>query len=381
MRIAFYHDNTGSWGPIEPGDVDRGGRGLGGRETALIQVSRRLADAGHQVDVYTNTSEAKKYTDRYRWGPFRRAYRPGIRSYDVGISFDGPLVWARGGLPARVHVVHEQCAHLPVGQLAPLVDCYFVLSNWQGWHLNHYDRAIDTDKMVTVYNGIDLARYNGPAPGPRHPHRIFYSSSPDRGLHHLLQAWPLVREQVPDAELWVYYEVDRWIPTVEWFMNELGRRAQIIKGYFQAPPAGVTFRGMVDQWTLAREQRQCTLWAYPADLTAGTETFCITGLEAAAAGCAMFTTQADCLPEIYGRVAALAALPLDVEGWAAGVVTLLTDEAERARWTPGISFARKYTWDVVADRWARALESLARGEWPALEGVEDDEDRDTGRAG
>lgn len=365
MKIAFYHDNTGSWGPIQPGDVDRGGRGLGGRETALIQVSRRLAKAGLDVEVFCNTASPGVDISGAVWRDFQEAYRIGLRSYDVAVSFDGPGVWARGGLPAGVNVIHEQCAHLPVGSLAPLVDAYLVLSNWQGWHLNHFDRAIDTHKMITVYNGIDLARYEGPPP-ERNPHRVFYSSSPDRGLHHLLAAWPRVREAVPDAELWIFYEVGRWIPTVEWFMNELGRRAQLIKAYYEAPPEGVRFWGMLDQWTLAEKQRECSLWAYPADLTAGTETFCISGLEAAAAGCALFTTAADCLPEIYGEVAALAALPLDVEAYAEGMIRILTDESERLRWTPGGIFARKYTWDYVAARWLEALVALAAGQWPDL---------------
>jgi glycosyltransferase involved in cell wall biosynthesis len=225
--------------------------------------------------------------------------------------------------------------------------------------------------VVVIPNGIDLARYEDGAAIERHPHRAFYSSSPDRGLHHLLEGWPLVRERVPDAELWIFYEVEKWIPTVYWMMNELGRRAQIIRRYFDDPPPGVTFWGMVDPWVLARKQQACNLWAYPADLTQGTETFCITGLEAAAAGCAMLTTTGDCLGEVYGEVAALADLPLDVASFAEAVARFLTEPDLADQYRPGIDWARRYTWERVARQWEREIGRVLAGELAGEEGGED----------
>jgi glycosyltransferase involved in cell wall biosynthesis len=173
--------------------------------------------------------------------------------------------------------------------------------------------------------------------------------------------WSAVRAAVPDAELHVFYEVERWIASARWFMDEIGRRANLIRRWLEKPPAGVVFHGMVDPWTLAGEQRMCALWAYPADVVSGTETFCITGLEAAAAGCSMLVAAADCLPEIYGEVAAMAGLPLDVEAFGEAVVKLLTDEEQAARFRPGLTFARKYSWDEVAGQWDAALRRLVEG--------------------
>jgi len=358
MRLGFFIADQGQWGVLDPADVEPGGRGVGGRETALIYLSRILAERGHEVEVFARckpqTSEAGVL-----WRDVRGIERVGQRAYDVAVSFAGPAVWARGLFPGRYHVVHEQCAHLDVGNMDELVDRYFVLSDWQGWHLNHYDPAIDTNKMVTVGNGVDLRRYEV-AGVERAPHRVFYSSSPDRGLHHLLSGWRLVREQVPDAELWVMYEVGKWIEGVRWFMNDLGRRAQIVRMYYEDEPGtdGITFWGMLDKWTLAEKQMECALWAYPADLTAGTETFCITGVEAAAAGCALLATDGDCLPEIYGEVAGLVGLPTDGALFAGAVVKMLTDPAMAAQYTPGMEFARLHTWERVADRWEEALAGL-----------------------
>jgi glycosyltransferase involved in cell wall biosynthesis len=375
MYITLYLTDVGQWGELSPKLLEPGGRGLGGRETCLIEISKRLAEAGHEVEVLAPCRPGEY--NGVKWRNEAEAYQAGRRAADVAVSFSGANVWARRGLPGKLHVIHEQCAHLGLGRYDQLVDAYLLLSKWQGWHLNYYDPAIDTDKMLVVYNGINPERYAGENPKARHPHRIFYSSSPDRGLHHLLAGWELIRQEIPDAELWIFYSVESWLERVRWRMDSLGRRANLIQPYFDNPPEGITWWGMVDQWELARGQRQCSLWAYPADPTQGTETFCITGLEAAAAGCTMYTTNADCLPEIYGRVAAMAALPTDGQLFAGGVIELLTNEEVAAQYRPGLEFAETYTWDRVANRWLEALESLAAGEWPELEDWTDGQNSDT----
>ncbi len=48
----------------------------------------------------------------------------------------------------------------------------------------------------------------GTLPGRRHPRRMFYASSPDRGITLLLREWWRVRERFPDAELRIAYGFD-----------------------------------------------------------------------------------------------------------------------------------------------------------------------------
>ena len=364
LRIAFYIEPS-QWGDLSPEDLEPGGRGLGGRETCLIYVAAWLAEFGHEVTVYAPTAEARQVAPGLRWLPFREAYAPTIRAADAAVSFSGPWVWANNGIPGKVQIIEEQCAHLRTGRAAQLVDRFFVLSRWQAWHLAWIEPEIHPDRIVAIPNGIDLRRYNGAA-GERDPHRIFYSSSPDRGLHHLLEAWPAIRAAVPDARLEVFYEVESWLEINRWAMLEQGRRAVLIERLRDQP--GIRFYGMVDPWVLARKQQECELWAYPADLLLGTETFCITGLEAAAAGCSMLTTTADCLPEIYGEVAAMAELPLDVAGFGEAAIQLLTEPELADRFRPGISFAEAYTWERVARQWEREIGRALAGEPAAGEG-------------
>lgn len=123
-------------------------------------------------------------------------------------------------------------------------------------------------------------------------HSVGYFSSYDRGLECLLNMWPKIREQVPDATLDIYYgwatfdkvhsnnpEQMRWKWGMVRKMNELD---------------GVTEHGRVDHQTLAKAMKEIEVWAYPTEFT---EIHCITALKAAEAGCKQITTGVAALRE------------------------------------------------------------------------------------
>jgi glycosyltransferase involved in cell wall biosynthesis len=131
----------------------------------------------------------------------------------------------------------------------------------------------------------------------RDPHKCVFSSSPDRGLQPLLDMWPRIREQVPDATLHIFYGWENWEKVAR--MN--GDRAQLaaianLKHLASTLP-GVTLRGRVSQEELAREFLSAGVWTYP---TWFWETSCITAMEAQAAGLHIVTSHLAALVETVG---------------------------------------------------------------------------------
>jgi glycosyltransferase involved in cell wall biosynthesis len=115
----------------------------------------------------------------------------------------------------------------------------------------------------------------------RNPHRAVYSSSPDRGLLAAVLAWPKVREQVPDAELHVFYGWENQENTAK-LNNDQAQLTQIahLKQQCEAT-TGVVLHGRVNQQELAREFMRSGVLFYP---TWFSETSMITAQEAQAAG-------------------------------------------------------------------------------------------------
>lgn len=88
--------------------------------------------------------------------------------------------------------------------------------------------------------------------------QCLYASSPDRGLHELLEMWPYITAKHPDATLIITYTSDN-LPVVD----------------------NVMYLGQVDDMTMSELYRTSDIWAYPCN---GGELFCMSGIKAQVAG-------------------------------------------------------------------------------------------------
>jgi glycosyltransferase involved in cell wall biosynthesis len=168
------------------------------------------------------------------------------------------------------------------------------------WHrdvfLSEYP-FIHPSQVLVTRNGIDLSRFRHQV--ARNPHRMIYSSSPDRGLQTAISCMPAIRQRVPDAELHVFYGFKTW----ETAASSVGDRSQLNiiallrRMLDQGRQHGVHFHDRVDQERLAREFLASGVWGYP---TWFTETSCITAMEAQAAGLRIVTSPLAALNETVG---------------------------------------------------------------------------------
>lgn len=286
------------WSPWTPQDIEL--KGLGGSETAAVRVAQHLSRLGYIVTVYGEILDQQCFGDVI----FRHhtAFDPTVRREAVIVSrmpeaFDRPL-------NARVRLLwfHDTDSG---DRFTPLraepIDHILCLSDWHRQHLaNTYPFA--ADKLRLTRNGIE-PRYFENGEVERNPHRAVYTSSPDRGLDVLLELWPKVREQVPDAELRHSY-VDVYDAIAEQD-PKIGAYRQRVRELADQP--GVESVGHLSQPEVANLMRSAGVWCHPSWSTPAGEPFyetsCIGAMEAQAAGCLAVVSSVGALREtvLLGR--------------------------------------------------------------------------------
>jgi phosphatidylinositol alpha-mannosyltransferase len=175
-----------------------------------------------------------------------------------------------------------------------------------------------------IPNAIDTAAYDLPV--GRVERRVCFlgRDDPRKGLDVLLAAWPLIRQQVPDAELKVM-GVDRG-----------------------AGPPGVGYLGRVSGGEKNRMLATSQVFVAP---NTGGESFGIVLVEAMAAGCAVVCSDLGPFRLVVGDDALVVPVG-DVGALASAVVGLLEDpEKTRELGERGRVRARQYDWEVVGERY------------------------------
>ena len=254
--------------------------GIGGSETAVIEMARRFVDAGHNVTVYGDVTRA---------GIDLSGMYDGVLYVDHkeinGIDTDILIVSRRADIVDPEWKIRRKLTYcwvhdIHVGDTLNRerrvgFDRFLCLTDWhRRFFLKTYP-FLPASQVGVTQNGIDLKRFENLSESvARNPHRAVYSSSPDRGLEVLLRCWPRIRQQVPDAELHVFYGFKNW----EFFAKSSPQQLQVINGIKQLlvdlAGHGVTMHDRVDQRTLAVEYAKSGVWAYP---TWFSETSCLVG--------------------------------------------------------------------------------------------------------
>ncbi len=361
MRIMVWGGTYSYWEDFVPSDIDdpKAKRQVGGGETAMINTSREMARRGHEVIAFYQVGRQGRYDGVDYLHP--SLFEPLARSLesDVIVSWDQPWV-LRQNFPTKLRGVAYQLNHTYIGVLDEMIDFYFCPSKWHA-HRFSTELAPETTRSKWVplmTNGVGLRRYdrNGIE---RDPYRVIYSSSPDRGLHHLLGAWKRIKAEVPMASLHIYYDFQKWYSIVERQKAKgdiiiTADRGEAVKSYLDelvGDTWNVYHHGGIGQWELASEQMKSGLMVYPCDPIAPTEGYSMSCAEALASGAGLITTNADALGELWGEAATILPLPVNVDAWAEAIVRKLVNppgEAERDLYR---KFAARHSWKVLGKRW------------------------------
>jgi glycosyltransferase involved in cell wall biosynthesis len=124
------------------------------------------------------------------------------------------------------------------------------------------------------------------------------------------------------------------------------------------PDTGVTFTGRLGKRRLVEEMQAASILLYPNNFQ---ETFCLTALEAQAAGVPIVSSQLGALPTTVHPDACLLlpghpSTPDYQTRFVAAAADLLHDPVRRARMAQaGIAHASQYDWTAIAEQWRRLI--------------------------
>lgn len=314
-----------------------------------MRTCQELEKLGHEVwayTVFTNTGDWKRLL------PADKV--PGIDdSFDAVVSINEPNLLIN--LPRRPHKVVWQM----------LNDFSFVRPGFDDWvdhyfgvcpeHTAHVARQCPKpEKWSTLGLGCDPDAYSD----RRVAGRCVFTSSPDRGLHWLLQAWPEIKARAPEAHLRIFYhwshdaiaEVTEEARTnvgtpYHAHILEIAQRCRYIKDNVpKLKPLGVEWVGSVSRERIAQELSEASVLAYPCDTVAFSEGFSVSILEAHASYTMPVITDADCLGGIYRESGcSMVAMPIRdrIAEYTDKVVAALRHPPDLARTR---AFAEERTW-------------------------------------
>jgi glycosyltransferase involved in cell wall biosynthesis len=340
-------------------------RGLSGSELCAIRLCQEFAKEGHDVDLFTHSQSASRAWEGILVLPWEGR---GNDEYDLAISINYPdeLREVKAKLRVCYQLVNgvEYCK----AGVERFVDLWISPSeahrdmflNDPTWHRVEVTHENPTGKAQYVPNasqwevvplGCDPERYEG---FEKVPGRVVYCSSPDRGLHWLLQEWPAIRKAVPHASLRIFYRLKDWIAhfdTQPFFLPIEGQRNRALyirEALKRLEGHGVEVFDSVNRETIEREMAQAEVLAYPCDTTRWSEGFSCTVLEACAARACPVITDCDALGSIYGEALDVAALG-DLAMWRNQVVCALSNDGYRKHWNERAhAFAKELTWTKTA---------------------------------
>lgn len=354
-------------------DVWNDPRGLTGSELSYLKIAKKMSDRGHHVTLFTLSDDPG--IDQWE-GVFVRDYgERGLQELDVAFSWNEsePLRCMDGNAFKIVSWQLNKFDHCApdsddfVNMWMSPSECHrdlMVNSNLGiGSVYGIYDRTYRPDPSIwtVIPHGCEPGRYQG-----HHlkkvPGRVIWASSPDRGLHWLLQEWPKIKRAVPHATLKVFYRLQQWI---DQFMSEPAlssahpdiveqrmRAVYINEAMRRLSGSGIEVIGSVSRNQIDNEMAVAEVLAYSCDPVSWTEGFSVTLMESCAARACPVTTAVDALPSVYGGVIPMIETPVkdNIGKFSDLVIRSLTDQKYREETNERVSnFGKFHSWDHVVD--------------------------------
>jgi len=266
--------------------------GIGGSETAVVEIAKRLNGAGFRTCVYGKPGPAEGFHDGVGYIDWRR-WRDTNKT-DTFIAWRTPFE-EHGNVQAQrkwlwMHDLNKGV--MPNEANTHFYDAIYAVSQF---HADYLAKAYPflADRVSHLPNGVNLERFQQSV--GRQRNKVVWLSSPDRGLIHLLNAWPNIMQAEPSAQLHIFYGWDNIDKMIAMGYSDLAAYKLMVLQALKQP--GVFWRGRVNQNELAKELLSAEAWAYP---TSFVETGGISAVEALAADCYIVTSALGNLPEIVG---------------------------------------------------------------------------------
>lgn len=342
--IAIFCGNTAeAW---LPGDENN--KGIGGSETAIIEITKRLAKKGWEIVVY-NRCEAPPEGIVKNGVLFKNYWE-----FNPDDEFDVLWIWRNVAifdynLKTRFTLLDLHDVMNPLDfteERLKKIDKIFVKSKYHRSLLPE----IPDEKFEIIGNGISLERFNKNI--EKKPNKFIYSSTPNRGLDIILEyMWDDIKKEIPDAELHIFYG---WNTFYELEKHNPERMRWMKKVQKLMEKDGVINHGRVGQNKLAEHILESSIWLYP---TYFPEIHCITACEMQAGGAIPITSG-------YAALAETAKNGIIVEGdvydpeyhkrFVKKVIEIYKQD-NKDYILKLKQEAKKFSWDKVANQWHKKI--------------------------
>lgn len=331
---------------MKPWDPDSVNSGVTGSEEAVIYMSKSLANLGYEVTVLGYPPKGSNYSIEEanpRFVPL--SFMP-KKPFDIAISWRMPWKGEElKKLASKVYLWPHDTYHSTLTpQQIKAFDGVLWISRWQRAQWYSVNPFFVHFRPI-FGNGLPLEQF--PEIVERdNPYSCIYGSNYARGLEILLDIWPEVRKEYPEATLDVYYGWEHWgLLSQE---QEQKMRSQVA----DLASFGVAEHGLVSHEKLTDAYAKASFWTYPCICP---EVFCITALRAQSAGAIPVIIQGTGLKETvrhgYFCETAEEYLPLLLKAMsdAKGV-----ELKKRQRMRDFI--LKDYTWEQIALQWKKHFE-------------------------
>jgi len=350
-KIGFYTAGV----PFDGGSLERGG-GLGGSETAFIQVTRALARRGHEVLAFTSCDTPGVY-DGVTYHSFSSSLPVLAKEhfdifvvsrysafFNLPFSADLKVLWNHDTLdnPKELRLIHDE------------IDLFLVLSKF---HRDNYLLRLPQldDRLIVTRNGLDFDLMDQSASARVDPNKLIYASRPERGLKTLLETiWPRLYAWNPDLRLHVCgYQI-----TLRDLPPHLADLYNHVNNLLECTP-GLVVLGGLNKKDYYRHLSESALMLYPSVFP---EISCLAALESQALGVPILTSDAFALSESVVeprmKVSGRPGSADYVNDYVERAIGLLSDRPaleEIGRKSKAIIRAG-YSWDQIAAEWERIFD-------------------------
>lgn len=288
MKINFYNPQA-----FEPWDFRNTEIGIGGSETCMVEMSRRLSTLGHDVTCYAHIPDPKEVRSdgKVEW------------YHTINAHFSDNVLWIIFRSPETADCIPEGTKAWHVSQdVVYFENCG---GEYTEERCDKFDRIIGLCPAHCEYlikkfsyldgrvylssNGISSDRIKQLEKVERDQFSLIWSSSPDRGLEALVNIFLRAREYEERLKLNIFYGFDNLDKVIAKKPDgpQAKFKRRIMRRIGENPEKnGIYFYGRIGQTDLWKEYLKSSIWCYP---TTFQETSCISCMEAAALGCIPIT--------------------------------------------------------------------------------------------
>ncbi len=238
-------------------------RGIGGSETAVVEMAQHLSHISkRKVIVFNNRTSEKVFGNVH--------YKPAAEVADY-FANNMPYVHIAWRHNIKMTTAPTFVWNHDLGfQGLQAMDHYTKIFCLSEFHRNFVKNLLNVpyEKIHVTSNGINPDRFKG-LDFTKEPGKVVFSSSPDRGIKEAIEVMDRVVKKLPFATLHVFYGLHN--------MYKVGRNkeADELKALMDSR-SYLKFHDNVPQSQLTLELASSQVWLYPTNFL---ETFCITALE------------------------------------------------------------------------------------------------------